>query len=182
MRTRPSGARLGALVAAVGGLSFVLANAGGLPGPWSWVVQGLGAALFGLTLGRLRRPDVFPAGPRPSAQAWRVYGLSVGLMVLSFPLGAWALRRAGLEEAMVLWVIFVVGLHFWPFARAFGAPVFRPLAWSLAAVALVGLGAALAGWAWAPAGAAVLAGSLLLSFSGGWLGQAHAGAAGVTRL
>lgn len=147
----------------------MLVNAAALPLPWSWLLPALGAAAFLAALVRLRRPDALPAGTRPSRQAWRVYGLSVGLMILAFPLGAWALRRAGLPEVTILWVILVVGLHFWPFARAFQAPVFRPLAVSLTGVALAGIGAALAGWPWAPASAAVLAGFVLLGFSGGWL-------------
>lgn len=157
-------------MAAIGGLTFVLVNAGGLPDPWPWLLQGLSVLVFIWTLLRLRQPGALPSGQRPDARSWRTYMVSVGLMLLAFPLGARLLNMYDFAELVVLWIVLVVGLHFFPFAQAFGTPVFRNVAASLVAAALVGMGLALLGVAWGPAAGAVAAGFALLGYSGG-LGQ-----------
>lgn len=158
---------LGALIAALGGVGFVWGNAGGLPGPWPTVLRALAGAALVWTLWRLSRPGTLPSGTRPDARSWRTYQISVGLMLLAFPLGARLLSLAERPELTVLWVVLVVGAHFYPFAGAFGAPVFRAVATALVLTALLGLGLTLAGLNWAPAAAAVAAGFVLLAFSGG---------------
>ena len=162
--------QLGAFLAAVGGLLFVLLNAGGLPAPWPWLLRGLGALAFAWALFRLSQPGTLPSGRRPDARSWRMYLLSVGLMTLAIPLGARALNLSGYGRYTVLWVVLVVGLHFFPFASAFGAPVFRSVAAGLVAAALLGAGLTALGLPWGPAAGAVAAGFVLLAYSGG-LGQ-----------
>ncbi|MDO4263977.1 MAG: hypothetical protein Q4C67_07255 [Deinococcus sp.] len=164
------GKLLGAGAAAVGGLVFVLVNAGSLPGPWPWLLRGLGALAFVWVLVRLRQPGGLKAGRRPDARSWHAYVLSVGLMLLAFPLGARALSLSGHAEYILPWVVLVVGLHFFPFASAFGAPVFRGVAAGLVAAALLGAGLTALGLPWGAAAGAVAAGFILLAYSGG-LGQ-----------
>lgn len=60
-------------------------------------------------------------------------------MVAAFPLGSLVLTRVVGQPALVLpWVVLVVGAHFLPFAAAFRAGIFRAMAWTLIAIALVG--------------------------------------------
>ncbi|WP_189643354.1 hypothetical protein [Deinococcus piscis] len=165
-----NGKHLGALVSAIGGLAFVLLNAGSLPSVWPWLLRGLGVLAFAWALLRLTRPGTFPSGRRPDARSWRMYMLSVGLMVLAFPLGARALSLSGHVEYILSWVVLVVGLHFFPFASAFSAPIFRSVAAGLVAAALLGVGLTALGLPWGPAAGAVAAGFILLAYSGG-LGQ-----------
>ena len=67
---------------------------------------------------------------------------------------------------MVLpWVVLVVGAHFLPFASAFRTGIFRSMAWTLIAIALVGgLATVLVDPAASPL-TGVLAGFALLAFS-----------------
>jgi hypothetical protein len=71
----------------------------------------------------------------------------------------------GRPQLVVLWVVFVVGAHFLPFTNAFRAPLFRPLAWTLIGLAMVGTIVALVVDAIAAPIAAILAGVALLAFS-----------------
>lgn len=165
------GRRLGALIGAIGGLTFVLINAGGLPTALVAPARGLGLLAFLLVLWRavLRpTPQALP-DPRPSASAWRVYWTCVLAEALAIPVGATLINR-GLErpELTVLWVVFVVGAHFLPFASVFRAPVFMALAWTLMGLALAGIALTLSGWSAAPGSVAVLAGFVLLGFSLSW--------------
>lgn len=165
-----NGKHLGALVSATGGLTFVWVNAGSLPSIWPWLLRGLGALAFAWALFRLTQSGTLPSGRRPDARSWRMYLLSVGLMVLAFPLGARALNLSGHAEYILPWVVLVVGLHFFPFASAFGAPIFRSVAAGLVAAALLGAGLTALGLPWGAAAGAVAAGFILLAYSGG-LGQ-----------
>lgn len=96
----------------------------------------------------------------------RTYWLAVLAEVLAIPLGAQVINRVfDQPKLVVLWVVAVVGMHFLPFARAFCAPVFIPLSWTL--IGLAAAGAALTvgvdtGFA---AATAVLAGVVLLAFA-----------------
>ncbi len=159
------GIRIGALVGALGGLLFVLINAGTLPAQFAAPVRGLGALAFAFVLWRavLKPPHTIPATP-PSPGAWRVYWNCVLAGALAIPIGANLLNRV-LPQLTVLWVVFVVGAHFLPFARAFTAPVFTPLAWTLMGLAAAGAALTLTVWPAAPGSVAVLAGFVLLGFS-----------------
>lgn len=156
------GRALGSVVGAVGGLVFVLVNAGALPG--APVLRVLAAVLFAVVL--LLALRVRDPGPPPSRQALRVYGFCVLAEVLAIPAGAAVLRALDRPELVPVWVVLVLGVHFVPFARAFAAPVFAVLGWALVGVAVVGALVTLAtgdGDA-APATASV-AGFVLLGFS-----------------
>ncbi|GAA2285810.1 hypothetical protein GCM10009853_046020 [Glycomyces scopariae] len=159
------GQKLGALIGAIGGLVFILVNAGGLPGPLPLILRIAGVAAFALVLWAVsRRPG--PGGEPPSRKAMRTYWICVAAMVVAIPVGA-ALINNVLErpELTVCWVVLIVGAHFLPFARAFDAPVFTQLGWALIGLAVVGGAVTLATSGVAAAGTAVLAGVVLLLFS-----------------
>ncbi|MQM24530.1 hypothetical protein [Glycomyces albidus] len=159
------GERIGAMIGAVGGLVFILVNAGGLPGPLPVHARIAGAAAFALVLWLvLRRPPA--AGEPPSRSALRTYWICVAAEVVAIPLGASVINNV-LEQPdlTVCWVVLVVGAHFLPFARAFAAPVFTPLGWILVGLAVAGGALTLATSAVAAAATAVLAGAVLLGFS-----------------
>ena len=154
------GAQLGSVVGVVGGLVFVLVNAGPLPASPAW--RGLAVASAAAVVALLVvRPA--PAPVEPSTGALRVYLVSVGAMVLAIPVGAAVLNGLDRPGLVLPWVVLVVGLHFVPFARAFAAPVFSVLGAVLVLVAVVGAGAALAGADHAGAATGVAAGLALLA-------------------
>lgn len=148
------------MIGAVGGLVFVLVNAGPLPGATLWRVLGVAAFVAALVL--VARSRV--VSPAPSPGALRVYGLSVTAMVLAIVAGANVLTRAvDWPELVLCWVVIVVGAHFVPFARAFSAPVFLMLGWALVVIGISGGAAVLAGLADAESWCGVTAGFVLLA-------------------
>jgi hypothetical protein len=155
---------VGSVIGAVAGLIFVLANAGDLPAAAVFRVAGVVAFIVVLVLLR-RGPAAEP--PRPSRTALRTYVLCVVGEVIAIPVGALVIRSLdGPSELVVVWVVFVVGVHFLPFARTFGLPVFDPLAWTLIVLAVVGGTLTLAVDASAGPWTAVAAGFVLLGFAG----------------
>ncbi len=170
------GARIGSLIGSIGGLVFILINAGSLAAPLDTVLRVLGglafAAVVWLTVVR-PRPGGSPDGP-PSRRAIRVYGTSVTAMALAIPVGAGLINNVlHRPEVTVPWVVLAVGLHFLPFASAFEAPVFARLGWVLTAVAVAGAVLSLALGATAAAWTGVLAGFVLLGFSASGPGRAR---------
>lgn len=157
--------RVGSLIGAVGGLLFVLVNAGGLTGGVAWAARVLGVAAFVavVILVVLRRGGTVAEDP-PSRRQIRTYGISVTVMVLAIIAGARVLDASGRAELVVVWVVLCVGAHFLPFARAFAVPVFARLGLVLIGLAVVGGVVALTtASAVAPAATAVLAGLALLA-------------------
>lgn len=151
---------MGAVVGAVGGLVFVLVNAGGLPGAVPVRAAAVVVALAVLALALLRPP---PAPPEPGPRAWRTYQLSVLAMVVAIPAGAAVLGGAGRDDLVLPWVVLVVGLHFLPFAGAFGTPLFRALGLTMAVVATAGAVCVRAGVQDAAPWTGVVAGGVLLT-------------------
>lgn len=153
----------GAIVGAVGGSAFVLVNRGSLPDVLpgfalaAWVVALAGWAWFVLA-----RPRTFAPLPAPSPRAGAVYGGSVvAMLVLIF--GSARLLTATDHPGLVPAAVAVaVGLHFVPFARAFGAPVFGVLGWTMAGIGGVGLVAGLVGVGAAGSASAVVAGLAMI--------------------
>jgi hypothetical protein len=141
---RLSGRGLGALIGAIAGLVFILINAGALPRGWSLGLRGAGTTLFVAVLwvSVLRRDGEHPDQPSPTAPAWRVYWSMVAFEVVLLTVGVHVLTRLGRPELTVPWVALIVGVHFLPFARAFGAAVFRVL--GLVLIVLAALGGCLA--------------------------------------
>ncbi len=167
MRTRPLGSAVGALA----GLAFVLASAGAVPGSAEWRIVAVLVFVAILWLVVVRGPAV--EHEPPSRSALRTYGFSVTAMAVAIPLGAAVIRNAlDRPHAVLVWVVLVVGVHFWPFARAFDLPVFGWLAAGLVLVAAVGAVPALASDSAAAAAWTGIAAGLVLSIfsaAGPWL-------------
>jgi len=155
---------LGSVIGAVAGLVFVLVNAGAVPGAVVWRIAGA-VAFAAVVWFVVRGPQLTPAPP--SREALRTYGLSVVAMLVALPVGAGIISNVLDDpDAVLVWVVFVVGAHFLPFARAFHLPVFLWLSLSLVIVSLVGAVPALALGSETAAGwTAVAAGFVLLGFS-----------------
>ncbi|WP_225728705.1 MULTISPECIES: hypothetical protein [unclassified Nocardia] len=156
--------RTGSLIGAIAGLIFVVLNAGPLGGAVVAVARVLGVAGFGAAIWYIMRRPADDAR-RPDRRALRIYWLAVAIEVLAIVVGAQVLAR-GFHRAdlTVPWVVFVVGVHFLPFAATFGAPLFRWLAWSLIVVAIAGAGLS-AVLSTGPSWTGVAAGVVLLGFA-----------------
>ena len=133
MRNRP----IGSVIGAIAGLAFVLINVGTVPAPLLWrllAASGFVAIIFFVVLRGSEADQV-----SPSRSAVRTYGISVAAMVLAIPLGATIITNVlDRPNAVLVWVVFVVGVHFLPLAHAFHLPVFRWLSASLVVVSVVG--------------------------------------------
>jgi len=164
MSERSSGPQTGALIGAIGGLIFILVNAGGTGAAAPVRVAGIVLFLAALWWGVFHAPQSDTQVPSP--EAWRTYGVSVAAMAAAIPLGTILLTRAfDRTDLTVLWVVAVVGAHFLPFSRAFDAPVFVWLGAAMVAIAALGAVVTLAsGSNTAPAWFAVIAGVALLGF------------------
>jgi hypothetical protein len=160
-----SGLRVGSVVGTIAGLMFVLVNADEASDPWPAILRVLGLVAAVVVLGVVMRTPVDAAGRPPPRRAWRIYGWSVLAMVLAIPLGSTLLNGPlDAPEFTVLWVIAVVGAHFLPFASAFDAPLFRPLALTMLGLAAVGALATFVAGAGAASLTAVVVGFVLLGF------------------
>ncbi len=159
------GQKFGSWVGVVAGLAFVAFNVGGLPDPWPVLLWTAGLVASALAAVVIVRAPVTSAKP-PSKQAMRVYGWCVTAMIVAIPVGA-SLLNGPLDapELTVVWVVAVVGAHFLPFASAFEAPVFRSLALTMLAVAVVGTAVTLIIGKDAALATAVVAGFVLLGFA-----------------
>lgn len=157
---------MGSLALSLGGLLFVLVNAQTFLPELGLLVRLLGVLAFVLVVGQVLRGTRQSRAPgRPSPAAWRTFALSVAGMWLAIPLGTSLLnQQLDLPQLIVLWVVFMVGAHFLPFASVFRAPLFLPLAWTLMGLAAVGVVLTLTVWPTAPTVVAVLAGFVLLGF------------------
>lgn len=162
MRSRP----IGSIIGAIGGVIFVLVNAGAVPGSLAWrIAAGVACAAIVWSV-ILRGPDIDQAPP--SRTALRTYGIAVTALVVAIPVGASIISNVlHKPNAVVVWVVLVVGAHFVPFSRAFDLPVFAWLSASLIVVAAAGAVPALANNSALAAGwTGVAAGFVLLLFAG----------------
>lgn len=161
VRTKP----IGSIVGATAGLVFVLINAGAVPASTLWRIAAAAAFAVVIWFVVLRGPELEQVPP--TREALRTYGVSVVAMVVAIPVGARILSDAlDKPNTVLVWVVFVVGAHFLPFAHAFRLPVFRWLSTSLVVIAIIGAvptlafnSATAAGWT------GVAAGFVLLLFS-----------------
>ncbi|WP_067435521.1 hypothetical protein [Nocardioides jensenii] len=155
-----NGRQIGGLIGAVGGLVFVLANAGELPASTTLRVVGVVAFVAVVAWLVLRTPE---APPVPSPAALRIYWTCVIGELVSIPAGAAVLRRLDHAELVPSWVVLVVGVHFVPFAQAFKVPLFRTLGLVLVAIAALGMAGTLLGFDDGVPLAAVVAGFVLFT-------------------
>lgn len=156
-------ALIGAVIGAVGGTVFVAANAPALPAPWmtlAWIAGGAALAVWcwAVLLARRALPDL----PRPGRSAGWIYLAGIaGMLVIMF-VGSRVLAAVDRVSVQPAVIVLAVGVHFLPYARAFGAPVFARLGAALAVVGSLGLAAGLAIAPVAASAAAVIAGLVLL--------------------
>lgn len=160
-----SGARLGSLIGVIAGATFIFVNAGQTTAAAPVRLAGLILFIGALQWGVLRAPE--SVAPEPSPSARRTYLLCVAAEIVAIPLGAAIINQVfERPELTVLWVVAVVGMHFLPFANAFGEPVFRVLGATLVLLAAIGAVVSVAsGSDSAPAWFAVGAGFVLLAAS-----------------
>ena len=133
-----NGAKLAALVGAVGGLVFVLVNAGAAGGPWPLVLRVVGVVVFVVTLVLVLRAPPLPLDQHRTRGQMRAYGWIVLAEVVAIPVGASVLTNVlGIDGAALPWVVIVLGVHFLGFERVFPGAAFVVLG-----VALTTLGVA----------------------------------------
>ncbi|GLW35958.1 hypothetical protein [Actinoplanes regularis] len=139
---RLSGLVVGSLVALGFGTGFVMANSGGLPSPWPTVIRIAGAVVAIALLVTLLR--VAPSAPAPRqgdvagftdrrylyTVAGEIVALFGGLYVINQVLDA--------PEVGVAWVAVVVGVHFFPLARAWRMPLYNWLGTAMTALGVAG--------------------------------------------
>jgi hypothetical protein len=161
VRTKP----IGSVIGAVAGLLFVIVNAGTVPAAVFWRITAAGVFAAIVWFVVLRGPEVDRVPP--SRSALRTYGISVATMLVAIPLGAAVISNVlDRPNAVLVWVVFVVGAHFLPFAQAFQLPIFRWLSLSMIAISLLGAVPTLASDSATAAGwTGVAAGFILLFFS-----------------
>lgn len=153
----------GAVIGGIGGTVFVAANAPALPGVWTVLADLAGAAaLAGWCVAVLIRRRRLGPVLRPGRAAGIVYVAGiVGMLAIMFA-GSQLLETTHHEDLQPAVIALAVGVHFLPYARAFGAPVFGGLGLALALVGILGLVIGLAAGGAAASAAAVAAGLILL--------------------
>jgi hypothetical protein len=155
--------RWGSLIGLAGGIVFIASYSPALGSVVSTVAWVAGVALVLAALySHYVRP--VPLGPleRPRPLALAVYlGCVVGEVAL-IAAGSNALAAAGRSELRPALIAAVVGLHFLPFAWAFGERMFLVLGGAVAALGVTGLAVGALGVPHAAEVAAVLAGLVML--------------------
>ena len=155
--------RWGSLIGLIGGAMFIGSYSsvlGAAISAFAWV-----AGLV-LVLAALSAHYVWPVslGPmvRPSPLALATFGACVAAELALINLGSRALIAAGDGDLRPALIATVVGLHFIPFAWAFGERMFFWLGGLVSVLGVAGLGAGAMGVAQAAEAAAVVAGLVML--------------------
>lgn len=128
-----------------------------------WLEAGMLASAIALVLAillvrRIRAAPTLATDPRSR----RVYWTAVIAEILCIVAGALVLGALGLGAYLSTWTLFVVGVHFLPFVKAFDAPFLRLTAAACVLVAALALWAGLSGAAPAPTIAGAGGGVVLL--------------------
>ncbi|MBB6015385.1 hypothetical protein ACFP9V_20245 [Deinococcus radiopugnans] len=136
------GAASSILISAVFALIWGINGSLALPGGWSVLALGVvllvTAALAWLvrTLGRrVPHAPVGPDSPGPNPFTTTAYRVSLGAMIVAFPLTARLLTANGWEQAIMAAAVIIVGLHFIGLIFAFRNGIF---AWVAGAFCLLG--------------------------------------------
>jgi hypothetical protein len=160
----------GSAIGAAGGCVFVLANRGALASPAAAVALVACVAALAFYVWRVwwRRRSFPPPAP-VSRWAGLVYLASVAGMLVLIRLGRVALGDAH-DDVVPGVIVVAVGLHLWPFARAYRTPMFARLGLVLVALGVLALLLGLAWTATATSAVVVLAGLAMLLLIGLWAG------------
>jgi hypothetical protein len=132
---------LASLIAAVIGELFIQLTAGSLPPALVWPVRLAGVLIFLAVLwyAVLRQREPRRERYRRPRTALRNYYICLGLLMLAIPAGIWLYQQVlPVPSLIVPWLVVLVGLHFIPFASAFGIPLFERLGAVLLALGVVG--------------------------------------------
>ena len=158
-----NGARVGALIGAVGGLAFILFNAWALGDLWSQLAMAIGVVWFLWVLRAILRvpddPDAYKPDARQMQAFWIVVALEVILIIGGTQL---AIRVLDIPSASLPWVATVLGVHWLVFRMVFRQEVFLWLGWFTLSCGVVGLMVALTGVAGSDALAATAIASGLI--------------------
>jgi hypothetical protein len=155
-----NGARVGALIGAVGGVLFVVLNAWPLGEPWANVAIGVGVAWFLWDLRAIMRVPEDPDAVRPDARQMQAFWIVVVLEVILIIGGTQlAIRVLDIPAASLPWVATVLGVHWLVFRMVFQQDVFLWLGCFTLSCGVVGLMVALTG----VAGSDVLAATAIAS-------------------
>ena len=141
-----NGARVGALIGAVGGLAFVVFNSWPLGEPWTNVMIGFAVVWFLWILRAIWRVPDDPAAVRPDARQMQAFWIVVALEVVLIIGGTQlAIRVLENPSASLPWVATVLGVHWLVFRMVFQEDVFLWLGWFTLTLGVVGLMVALTG-------------------------------------
>jgi hypothetical protein len=140
------GARVGALIGAVGGLAFVLFNSWPLGDPWTNVAIGIGVLWFLWDVRAIMRVPENPDAVRPDARQMQAFWIVVALEVVLIIGGTQlAIRVLDMPSASLPWVAIVLGVHWLVFRMVFRENVFLWLGFFTLTCGVVGLMVALTG-------------------------------------
>ncbi|MCH1881497.1 hypothetical protein [Agrococcus sp. ARC_14] len=157
-RHRADPRRIGSMIAVIGGLVFVFSSGdGALPLPWLLAARIVAVALAALCVWCLLvAPRALGAPATPHRFAWLLYLGSVAAMLGAIALGRALLVSAGAAQAGPSWIAVCVGLHFIPFALAFGERMLTRLGLTVTVAGVAGVVLALViGEPWGELGAIV---------------------------
>lgn len=155
--------RWGSLIGLVGGMVFIAGYSAGFNSVISITVQILGLGLVGAALfAHYIRPVALGPLTRPRPAALATYGACVVGELVLINLGSRALVATGDSDLRPALIAAVVGLHFVPFAWAFGERMFYWLGGLVATLGVLGLLAGFMGVANAADTMAVTAGLSML--------------------
>ena len=134
------GARVGAMVGAVGGLAFVLFNSWPLGDPWTNVLIGIGVLWFLWDVRAIMRVPEDPDAVRPDARQMQAFWIVVALEVVLIIGGTQlAIRVLDMPSLSLPWVATVLGVHWLVFRMVFRENVFLWLGCLTLACGVVGL-------------------------------------------
>lgn len=162
-RSRLDPRRIGSLVGIAGGLVFAIDYGSFLSAPLRITTVAVAVALaLGAVLALFGRPRALGAPHTLSNRAWLIYLASVAGMLALIAVGRWGVTALGHAPAAPAVIVFAVGVHLLPFAAAFGERHFRDLGATLAVIGVLGLALAILAGSPFGAGAAVVAGLVML--------------------
>ncbi len=139
---RLSGLVTGSLVALGFGTAFVMFNSAALPSPWPLVIR-VSAAVVAIALlvalFRVARKAPAPRQGEVAGFTDRRYLYTVAGEVVALFLGLYVINQVlGVPEVGVAWVAVVVGVHFFPLARAWRMPLYNWLGAAMTALGVAG--------------------------------------------